>query len=291
LHAASGEGVCARPLPALINPFLVDVFNATAASALNLARIADPRVVLGLAFRMQFGDSFFVRGVRVDRQVVRRARISGFSDKAPMLGVSLPLNVVRHANAQYRGREAAEAFDSVIVRTRANEDMSAVIRGAEAMSFSLAPSSRQARRLANMLLILTLVFAIISTVIMGIAAVNIAHTFLMMVAERRTEIGVLRALGATGSDIRLLVLIEAGLVGLGGGVVGHFAAWAASRAANAVAAHALEGLALLPGDFFLFEPWFLAVSLAGAVVFAVAGALAAARRAARLDPAVVLSTP
>jgi len=288
-NATADEGICQAPLPVVLNPFLVDAFNATAASALNLSRIADPRILLGLNFRMRFGDSFFIRGEKRSNQITRRIMLVGFSDKAPMLGVSLPLNVVQHANAAYRGRSATTDYDAVIIVTNQNEDMSEVIREAEGLGFTLAPRSREARKLSNMLLILTLVFALISVIIMGIAVINIAHIFLMIVAERRREIGILRALGATGGDVRTLILIEAALVGFVGAIFGHLGAYALGGLTNHGIHAFLDGWMRLPKDFFVFDVRLLALSVLGAVLVAMLGAWTAAKRASSLDPARVLS--
>jgi len=285
----SDHGICQAPLPVVLNPFLVDAFNATAASALNLARIADPRILLGLNFRMRFGDSFFIRGEKRSTQVTRRITLVGFSDKAPMLGVSLPLNVVQHANASYRGKESTTSYDTVILLTDQNEDMSQVIREAEGLGFSLAPRSRDARKLSNMLLILTLVFSFISGIILVIAVINIGHIFLMIVAERRREIGILRALGATGKDVRALILIEAALVGVVGALGGHVAAAFLAALTNRGIQAILEGWMRLPKDFFVFDTGLVLGSVFGAVCVAMLGAWAAAKRASSLDPARVLS--
>ena len=50
--------------------------------------------------------------------------------------------------------------------------------------------------------------------------INIAHNFFMQVTERRRELGLLRAVGATQADVRRVVLGEAGLIGLIGGILG-----------------------------------------------------------------------
>jgi len=238
---------------------------------------------------MRFGDSFFIRGEKRSSQVTRRIMLVGFSDKAPMLGVSLPLNVVQHANAAYRGRHATTDYDAVILVTNQNEDMSEVIREAEGLGFTLAPRSKEARKLSNMLLILTLVFAFISVIIMGIAVINIAHIFLMIVAERRREIGILRALGATGGDVRTLILIEAALVGFVGALLGHLGAYALGGLTNHGIHAFLDGWMRLPEDFFVFDGRLLALSVLGAVLVAMLGAWTAAKRASSLDPARVLS--
>ncbi|MBR59249.1 MAG: hypothetical protein CMH54_14685 [Myxococcales bacterium] len=290
-NAMTSQGVCMTAYPVLVNPLSIDMYNATAASSLNLQRISDPRILLGSSFRLRMGDSFFMEGLAPREQITRQARLVGFSDKVPVFGFTVPLHVVQHANAHYKGRDVASVYDAAILVADSNSDVSAMIRAARSLDFRLGPSSREARKLSNMLFILTLVFGFISLVIIIVAAINIAHTFLMMVTERRHEIGVMRALGASPGDIRSLILLEAAGVGLFGGLIGHSIAYGVSRLANSIIEQQLQSMMFLPGDFFAFDMGFLCWSLVGAMVFAMVGALSAAHRAARLDPAVVLTNP
>jgi len=59
--------------------------------------------------------------------------------------------------------------------------------------------------------------AMIASIVGGI---GIANTMFMSVAERTREIGVLKSVGATRKDIMQLFLIEAGIIGLIGGIIG-----------------------------------------------------------------------
>ena len=68
---------------------------------------------------------------------------------------------------------------------------------------------------------------ILRHLLMGVAAVNITHTFLMIITERRYEIGILRAIGASRAEIRRLVLAEAGLSFLGLGTQPPTPSWGA----------------------------------------------------------------
>jgi len=288
-NVLSRDGFCVAPIPVILSPFLLEVYNNVAATALGLRRLAGLEVMLGVRFAMLFGESFFVADEQVERRMVRRARVVGFSPKAMEFGVTMPLEYVVRANAALRGREGASSFTSVIVETARNEDIPGLVDDARVLGLTLSARSEEGRKAANVLAILTLVFAMLSLLILGISAINITHTFLMLVTERRMEIAVYRAVGATLWDIRGLILAEAAAVGLLGGVVGLLASYAAARTVNGLAAPFLARIPGSPDDLFLFSPETVVFGLACGVLFAILGAYFPARAAARTDPAVVLT--
>ena len=106
----------------------------------------------------------------------------------------------------------------------------------------------------------------------------------MSILERTREIGVMKAIGASDSDVRRIFLIEAALIGLMGGVFGIGLGWAVGRAINIGANYYLQSQGAPTATLFLI-PWWLIV---GGVTFAVLVGLVAggfpASRAARLDP-------
>jgi ABC-type antimicrobial peptide transport system permease subunit len=285
----SARGFCEVPVPALVSPFLLEVYNSVAATAMGLRKLSGLEVMLGVQFAVLFGESYFAPDERVDRRVVKRARIVGFSNKAMEFGVTVPLPYVERANLALRGREEAAEYTSVIVETHRNEDVPGIVDDARVLGLTLSPRSEEGRKAANVLLVLTIVFAMVSLVILGISAINITHTFLMLVTERRAEIAVWRAVGATLLDVRLLVLGEALVLGLAGGAAGLAVAYGLSRAANAAASGVLAHVPGSPSDLFVFPPPVIAAGVACAVLFAVVGAWVPASRAARTDPATVLS--
>jgi putative ABC transport system permease protein len=128
----------------------------------------------------------------------------------------------------------------------------------------------------------------IAFVIVIISAINIAHNFFMQVSERRREIGVLRAVGATRADVMAIILGESAVIGVVSGVLGVLLGFLASLLVD-------WGLALAP-DFpfkpqtlFRFTWWNIAGSLSVSLAFCVLGGLLPARRASRMEPAAALA--
>jgi putative ABC transport system permease protein len=110
-----------------------------------------------------------------------------------------------------------------------------------------------------------------------VGAVGVANIMIISVLERRSEIGLRRALGATKGHIRSQFLSEAVVLGLLGGVVGV----AVGAAATAVYAHTKHWATVIPT-----EAWAGGIA-ASLIVGAVAG-LIPALRAARLSPTQAL---
>jgi putative ABC transport system permease protein len=112
-----------------------------------------------------------------------------------------------------------------------------------------------------------------------VGAVGVANIMIISVLERRSEIGLRRALGATRGQIRTQFLTEAVLLGLIGGAVGV----AAGILATVVYAHVKHWAVVIPT-----EAWTGGIGAAIAIG-AVAG-LIPALRAARLSPTEALRT-
>ena len=67
---------------------------------------------------------------------------------------------------------------------------------------------------------LTLFLGGIAAVSLLVGAVGIANTMFTSVLEKTKEIGIMKAIGAKNSDIMLIFLLNSGLVGLVGGIIG-----------------------------------------------------------------------
>jgi cell division protein FtsX len=283
-------GWCEEPLPAIINPLLLEVFNSDMARSLGAAPIGSLAVLYGVRLHVALGDSFFVQDAARARQQYKQAQIVGFSRKAPELGLALPLPVVRHFNARLKGPQAAATYDAVLVETADNEAVPPVVSAAESLGFSLSRKSRAARTFGTVVFVTSLALILLAAMVLVVSAIQIAQTFAMLVHERRREIAVLRAIGAARRDVLALILGEAAVIGLCGGGLGAGLAFLGGWTVDTAAHNLLQHVPLLPPEgFFVFAWWAAPLAVAVALVCCIAGALGPARRASRLDPARVLA--
>lgn len=157
--------------------------------------------------------------------------------------------------------------------------------------FNFFSLSNQLEEVKRVFLIVNASLALIGGLALLVASFGISNTMIMSIRERTREIGIMKAIGGSDGEIMRIFFVEAGLIGLAGGVIGLCAGWGVDRIANLlanrwIARQAGQGLRQI--DFFSI-PWYLA---AGAILFALLVSLIAAiypaRHAARVDPVVAL---
>ena len=132
---------------------------------------------------------------------------------------------------------------------------------------------------STILTALTLALAAIAAVSLSVAGIGIMNVMLVSVAERISEVGLIKAVGGRGRQVLAVFLAEAALLALAGGGVGLGIGWGGLRI-----------FAAFYPDFPAVPPWWavaaaLILSLTAGVLFGVIPA----RRAVRLDPVTALA--
>ncbi len=125
----------------------------------------------------------------------------------------------------------------------------------------------------------------IATISLLVGGVGITNTMYTSVLERTREIGIMKAIGATNNDILSIFLIESGVLGLAGGIVGI--------ALGLGMAFLVQFLSSAGGGSALIEAYVSVGLIVGALAFSfIVGAIAGvtpARQASRMKPVEALS--
>ena len=125
---------------------------------------------------------------------------------------------------------------------------------------------------------LTLTVAGIAAISLAVAGILIMNVMLISVSQRRTEIGLLKAVGATRSQILRIFLAEAAILSVSGAVLGMVFAYAGSQIL----------MNMLP-DFPMHIPvWAIGAAIFTALVTGLFFGVLPAKRAAQLDPVMAL---
>jgi putative ABC transport system permease protein len=214
-------------------------------------------------------------------------RVQGISqDRSPNIQVS-PTDRIAMKNWWFNSTNILEreGYDSVAIRatdvTHAN-DLSVQLRHDGFQVVSLEMFMTVANRIVTTI---TLMFMLIASIALLVATIGIANTMVMAIYERTREIGILKAMGASSREIRQMFMLEAGFIGLIGGVVGLFLGWLLGICLNQVILMILKHREMpTHGHFFVVSLTLAAGVIAFAIFIGLLAGLLPAQRAAKLDP-------
>jgi ABC-type antimicrobial peptide transport system permease subunit len=290
---------CRHRVPIVMSPTMIELYNGQFAKSHGLP-IADLDFVKFVTQRGGLGAMRFSIGLglttiagsnaAIARHKVRRVEgvLVGISTKAMPIGMTMPIPYIQRWNREFLGEEAATSYSSIIVRLK-DKNRIAVFAQWLQDDLDLRLEDSLGEKFATALFVIRLVLVLISLVIITISSINIAHNFFMQVTERRRELGLLRAVGATQIDVRMVVLGEAALIGLIGGILGVLLGIAMSAGVDWGSAHYLPRFPYKPESWFHFKWWIVVGGLVCSTGFAVLGGYLPARRASTMEPAQALT--
>jgi putative ABC transport system permease protein len=251
------------------------------------ARAATPVCVVGATVRAElFGNAAAVgqqvrigdRRVRVIGVLASQGQQLGFNtDEIVIVPVAFAqslfnTNTLLRILVEARSRDAldlvkAEVADTIQARHEGELDVTVVTQDAVLATFD------------RVLRALTLAVGGIAAISLGVAGILIMNVMLIAVSQRTREIGLLKAVGAAPSQIRMLFFAEAVVLSSIGAAVGL----AIGLAGNALIVQFYPLLPAAPPG------WAIAAALITAMMTGVLFSILPARRAARLDPVIALS--
>jgi len=203
------------------------------------------------------------------------------------LGLTFPIGVVKRWNREYAGDRAAERYSSVVVDVHSGADVAPVI--SVGTRIGLRAKDSHARDVSVLISGVMALLSLIAGVILVVSAASIAQTFRALVLERRAEIALYRAVGATAGEIAAWTISLAAVVGLSAGAVGLVVARIAAKIADNFAAEKLPDFPFKPDTFFAFPLWLWGMGIGFSLLFSVLGAVGPARAASKVDPAKALT--
>jgi putative ABC transport system permease protein len=188
-----------------------------------------------------------------------------------------------------RGR----TFDRIDVGVKPGRTIADATRELQTLlgsAFQIEPPSQRAQQFEAMIASYTVMMGASSLFALFIGMFIIYNSFAIAVTERRSEIGILRALGATRPQIRWLFLGESAVIGLIGSLLGVGVGLLIARAIAASVSTLISdtfGVARETGHIPL-SVGVLASAVAIGIATSVVAALIPARTASRVEPVLAL---
>ena len=234
----------------------------------------------------------------------KKLRIVGIVETEPAAGFGgfgsgrtlIPLQVAEALRATQVNdlREAVHAtngkptYSSLTVRAKSPSQVEGIEAAVKNMGFSAFSLLDASRNLRLFFTIFDLLLGIFGSLALAVATLGIINTLVMAILERRREIGIFKALGAADSDVKQLFFVEAGVMGLAGGLLGVTFGWFIGTGITWGTNVYLKRQNLPVAHVFSVPWWLVLGAIAFAVMVSLAAGLFPATRAARLNPVEAL---
>ncbi len=244
------------------------------------------------------GDSYGFSVVRKTQKV----KVVGIIDEEPYGGmrtvsrgrIFLPVGTMERLNmAQFTDmrsslRGTGKNYMTLTVRVKDPGKVQAVQDAIAKMNyrtFSILDATKSLRRFFT---VLDVFLGIFGSLALAVATLAIINTLVMAVLERRREIGVMKAIGASDGDVKKLFFTEAGAMGFFGGLLGVALGFAIGKAINIGTGFYLVRHQLPAEPVWILPPWLIGAAIAFSIVVSLLAGLYPASRAAKLDPVQTL---
>src|SRR5947209_1190602 len=231
-----------------------------------------------------------------------RLKIAGIVNSEPNRGfrqgripLFMPLALAESMNMVQAGElwnslrpSATKTYIALMVRVSKSKSVAQVedeIKNQGFSTFSIVDASKNITRFFRFL---DHFLGIFGSMALAVASLGIVNTLVMAILERRREIGIMKALGASDGDVKRIFFVEAGTMGLLGGLLGAALGWMIGRVINLGTNIWLQRQELRPGNFWYVPWWLVALALGFSVIVSLCAGWFPSARAARLDPVQAL---
>ncbi|MDO8647035.1 MAG: ABC transporter permease [Candidatus Diapherotrites archaeon] len=289
---------------ARISIYAVDAKEAKAFQATGFAEVGDGRglqpsdtFAVMIGYNIAHGKTMFPKEVRVRDKIIIKGksfRVVGITKKSSTSFGGGP-NTNTAIFMTKKGYEQIYPNTKPVfamIRAESKEDINAVQEkiqkiferdyGKNQKEFTVISSEQVLESINNILGIIQLFLVGIAAISLLVGCIGIMNTMIMAVMERTKEIGVMKAIGATDGLVLSIFVLEAGFIGLVGGIIGIIIGYALAF---------LVGIIANASGFALdvqFDIMLVIGAMAFSLIVGMASGAYPASRAAKLDPVEAL---
>jgi predicted lysophospholipase L1 biosynthesis ABC-type transport system permease subunit len=265
-----------KPLPSVLSEYFLDLYNLALAESNNLPKFS-PSAIIGREFRLVLGESSLrpqggilqaITGASRPAQVIP-SKIVALTNNPDLLGLVIPLDAAETFNAWYGYKD--RKYRALHVELDSAESVERL--KAQLPKLGLAMSDRMGawRQALQIVRLAGAGFIGVGALVFALALAYMASSLAAMLAQRRRELALYGALGASPRQVTGLVLAEIALTSALGIAVGLAAAVLVLVAADRFYQQWRSYRTFLPENLFAFRWWWIAAL--GAACWLVALAL------------------
>lgn len=277
MNTAYRQRLVRNELSAVASSFADGYMNAQ-------ATVSDTLIIRGV-LKERTGRRLYMEPIVIPMATARRFSSSGYRAGGPM---ALLTDLSSGAFLAPSDKLDSKNYPQVTLDLDPQTNYKFVQDSIEALGFRTFSFAEQFKKIREFFLYFNLILGVIGFIALTTASLGIVNTMVMSIVERTREIGILKSLGADVHHIRWLFLVESGVIGGAGAILGILLGWTITRVASAIAKTIMERQGVDGIELFAMPVWLILTAfLFGLVVSLLAGSYPASR-AARVDAIVTL---
>ncbi len=190
-----------------------------------------------------------------------------------------------------RRDDRSKDYNSIMVRTKDVGQTKAVSTELRERGYNAWSMADSLEGIENTSRTLQAILGGIGGITLFVAALGITNTMVMSIYERTREIGIMKVIGASFSDVRSIFLMEAALIGLFGGILGLGLSYGASSIVNRISADYIQQGMMMGGpasNISVIPLWLAVFAVVFSIFIGLAAGLYPASRAIRVSPIVAI---
>lgn len=251
----------------LLNP--LNITGALAGDTLPFAQKEYVFTIVGVAERMDVGMVGPLRSdVFVTPEASRRMK-------------KIALTNIRDL---FKSPAAAQSYPAAGIRLTSADKLESVKAVVESWGYRTFALADEIEEIETAFILMDMFLLAIGMIAIVVACLGIVNTMVMATLERYREIGIMKAVGARDSDVRMIFFFESGAIGFLGGLFGVVLGWLTSLFINEIVNAILVSKGVPPTKYFTFPLWLWLASIAFAILVSLVAGLYPAIRAAKTDP-------
>ncbi len=204
-------------VPAVLSHYFLDLYNIALAESNNLPKFS-PAAIIGRHIDLKLGESTLHPPDETHRTRIVRSHIAGLTRNPDLLGLLVPLEVVESFNEWYGITDKRYRVLHVELESaEAVEDLKPALA-----KLSLEMRDRMApwRKALVVVRLVGIAFAALGVLVFALALAYLGSVITWMLSERRRELALFRALGASPRQVMMLLATEIAAVSVLGITLG-----------------------------------------------------------------------
>lgn len=173
-------------------------------------------------------------------------------------------------------------YDNLQVIIDQPENVSAAENEIRKLGYQTHSMAEASQEIENQSKTVMLILGGIGSIAFIVSAIGIINTMLMSIYERQKEIGVMKVIGASVSDVQTMFLIESGFIGFFGGILGLIISLFVARLINNMFGGAGD-MMMGTSNIVVIPIWLMVVGVGFSALVGVLAGYLPARRATKLS--------